>query len=218
MIRESETRKGETIRIFFPSWSQASTVLQFFNSFINVLLHMDQSKSRKGIQWEGGGTQCSVPAFTSHLLETELLMAMESSTGISTNKTLLFKHYYLLWLHANLMRQWDSQWRKSHNFAFVHKGLIQEGVKFTPSTRGWWISVYYINKGGLYFKNWLAFNFIFYLLLHGNYTVPTLYFSFLQWGHRNRIIECPDLERTYRDHLVLPLTLHRTTPRIPPCA
>lgn len=117
--------KVRQYRLFFPSWSQALTILQLFNS-LPVLLHMDQSKARKGIQWEGEGTQCSVPAFTSHLLETGLLMAMESSTDISTNKTQLFKHYYLLWLHANLMRQWDFQWRKSHSFALVHKRLIQE--------------------------------------------------------------------------------------------
>lgn len=65
-----------------------------------------------------------------------VLMAMESSTGISTKKTQLFKHYYLLWLHANLMRQWDFQWRNSHSFAFVHKRLIQEGVKWTPRRGG----------------------------------------------------------------------------------
>lgn len=110
MIRESETRKGEKIQ-FFPSWSQALTVLQLFNS-LPVLLHMDQSETRKCMWWEDKGTQCSMPVFTSHLrykavLETGLAMAMESSTGISTNKTQLFKHYYLLWSHAKLIRQWD---------------------------------------------------------------------------------------------------------------
>lgn len=90
--------------------------------------------------------------------------------------------------------------------------------KSTPSTRGWWISVYYINKGGILFIlkiEWPSILFSFFC-----YMGIILYqlYSFLQWGHRNRIMECPDLERTYRDHLVLPLTLHRTTPRIPPCA
>ena len=45
-------------------------------------------------------TLCAVP-------EIGLAMAMESSTGTSTNKTQLFKHYYLLWSHAKLIRQWD---------------------------------------------------------------------------------------------------------------
>lgn len=50
--------------IIFSLWSQTLTVLQLFNSLI-VLLHMDQSKTRKRTHWKGKGTQCSLPVFTS---------------------------------------------------------------------------------------------------------------------------------------------------------